>query len=190
MRRGLASMERRGRLASVLVLLWLQGCAGQGFYQAPVGVGARVEILRELAVPAGLARVYLQGGRALSQRSAVDQYTPFCYLRMRAPAHGVRRIAPGSYRIERVELREQEVRHLLPLRLAGLALAGLDGPMVIAWESHFWLQGDAPDGPHKLVCSGSFAPPAEAAPIRLSGLRRALGGLVRVTPAPGSPSGR
>ena len=171
-----------------VLLLGLSACqsVGGGYYDNPVAVGTELELLRALRVPPGLARIYLQGGET-TDYAGLDQYRPFCYFLMRNPAPTAREIAPAVFRVRAVELREQDVRLPVPLRLAHRAGLGVgsDGPGVIAFETHMLLDGAPPQGPERLVCSGAFAPPLEAAPIRLDEMREVLGERVRVR-VPGS----
>jgi len=175
----------------VLVLLWLTACQSvsmnpRGFFSEPVGVGTELELDRPLRVPAGLARVYLQGGE-LRAYGNVDQYRPFCYFLMRAPSPVAREILPATFIIHSVELLEQDVRRATPLRFASLGFLGSgDGPGVIAFETHMHLAVTGTADPEWLVCSGAFAPPSEAAPIRLAEMRQALGSWVAIR-VPGSP---
>ena len=161
------------------------GSGKAGYFSNPVGVGTELEVAEPLQVPAGLARVYLQGGEVV-RYADIDQYQPFCYFLMRQTSPVARDIRPAVFYVSSVELREQDVRLATPLRIVHLgALGGTDGPGVIAFETHMVLDiGDQAD-PERLVCSGAFAPPAEATPIRLAEMRLALGKKVTVR-APGS----
>jgi len=175
----------------VLLALELAACQStgmntKGYFDNPVSVGTELELVGSLTIPAGLARVYLQGGEVRGY-SNVDQYQPFCYFLMREPSPVARDIPSATFTIRSVELLEQDVRLATPLRVAYLgAFGNSDGPGVIAFETHMWLDVANRSAPERLVCSGAFAPPSEAAPIRLAEMRQALGAWVIVR-VPGSP---
>ncbi len=183
-------MKMRMLVVGVLILLGLSACQSMGtkaagYFSNPVSAGTELELTRELRVPAGLARVYLQGGEARDY-GKLDQYQPFCYFLMNAPAPTARNIRPTVFTVRSVGLLEQDVRRAMPVRLAFLGIASAsDDPGVIAFETHMLLDGGAAQGPEWLVCSGAFAPPAEAEPIRLPEMRQALGAWV-VVRVPGS----
>ena len=177
----------------VLAALGLTACQSvgineKGFFSEPVSVGTELELPRSLRVPAGLARVYLQDGE-LRGYGKINQYRPFCYFLMREPSPVARDIQPATLVIRSVELLEQDVRLTVPLRVASLNVLGSgDGPGVIAFETHMHLVVAGTAEPEWLVCSGAFAPPSEAAPIRLAEMRLALGTrvIVRVPGLPGA----
>jgi hypothetical protein len=165
----------------------MTGCQGHGptsgYWSNPLGPGAAIEVKQEIRIPAGLARVYVQYGQTLGY-AAMDQYAPYCYFLMRQPLPTVQTIRPGVLRVESVSLNETEVRRTLPSRLAALTLfAGGDGRGVVAMESYMRLAAAEQPGVYALVCSGGFAAPAEAEPMRLHELREALGPLAAVRPA-------
>ncbi len=172
-----------------LVLLGLSACQSTGvttgYFSNPVSEGTELEIIKPLRVPAGQARVYLQADEVL-RYSEIDQYKPFCFFLMRDPAPLARDIQPGVYPVRSVILREQDVRIEAPVQLVHAGLfGGSDGPGVIAFETHMLLGVKGQMKPERLVCSGAFASPSEAAPIRLAQMRQALGTWV-VVRVPGS----
>jgi hypothetical protein len=175
----------------VLVSLGLVACQSAGtnttgYFSNPVGAGTELQLVKSLRVPAGLARVYLQGGE-VRRYGTIDQYQPFCYFLMREPSPVARDIQPATFGVRSVVLFEQDVRLATPLRVAQRGVIGFsDGPGVIAFETHMRLDVPEKADPGRLVCSGAFAPPVEAAPIRLAEMRLALGSWV-VVRVPGSP---
>jgi len=176
-------------MLGVLVGFGLSACQSTGvktgFYSNPVSEGTELELVEALQVPAGLARVYLQSGEK-QRYGQIDQYRPFCFFLMRDPAPLARDIQPAVFVIRSVNLREQDVRIAMPVRLAYAGLfGGSDGPGVIAYETHMLLNAAGQGSPERLVCSGAFASPDTAAPIRLAQMRQALGSRV-VVRVPGS----
>jgi len=169
----------------LLVALGLAACQSAGLqagrFGNPVSAGTELELVEPLPVPAGLARVYLQAGE-VRRYGDIDQYQPFCYFLMDAPAPLARTIQPARFTVRSVVLREQDVRLQRPVRVAGWggAVGISDGLGVIAFETHMLLDAPDPAAPGRLVCSGAFAPPFEAEPIRLAEMRLALGARVIV----------
>ncbi len=172
-------------LSTGVVACQSPGSGKTGYYSNPVGVGTELEVVELLHVSAGRARVYLQGGEVNSYEH-IDQYQPFCYFLMRGLSPVARDIQPAIFRVRSVELREQDVRLATPVRMAHRGVFGSgDGPGVIAFETHMLLDDAGQADPGRLVCSGAFAPPMEAEPIRLAEMRQALGNKVLLR-APGS----
>ena len=173
-------------VAGLLMSLGLIACqsvktGAVAYFDNPVSVGAELELVEPLHVPAGLARVYLQGGE-IHRYAGIDQYQPFCYFLMHAPSPLGREIRPAIFSVLSIDLREQDVRLATPLRVAhnGVLASSSDGPGVIAFETRLLLNASKRSDPEWLVCSGAFAAPSEAAPIRLAEMRLALGSRVIV----------
>jgi hypothetical protein len=179
--------------ACITVLLWtVYGCQAygptEGYWSNPLGPGAEIEVKQHIRIPAGLARIYVQYGKPLGY-GAMNQYAPFCYFLMREPLPVVQTIRPGRLRVESVSLNETEVNRVVPARMAALAVsAGGDGRGVIAMQSYMRVRAEGQPDVYALVCSGAFAAPAEAKPIRLNELRQALGPLADVRVAAASPA--
>lgn len=156
-----------------------------GYYDPPLAAGSELEIRQAIVVPAGYARVYLQAGRTMTY-AATDQYAPFCFLLMRQPLPVAQTIAPGTFLVEKVYLLETDVSRELPLSVATNGFLAHDGRRgLLAFQVHVKLFAAAQPDVDALVCSGAFAAPAEAEPIRLPELQRVLGafGVLRATPS-------
>jgi len=166
-------------LSSLLLLAACQGTPSRtGFYDSPLLPGDEVEILRDLVVPAGLARVYLQQGKTTGY-GGTNQYEPYCYFLLRDPLPAEQRIVPGVLVVKKVWLDQTTVSLDLPSRLASVLSFGWGDRSPIAWQFHIELS--AADRPRlTLVASGAFDGPATAAPIRLAELREALGSYAEV----------
>jgi hypothetical protein len=144
-------------------------------HPGPLAPGAAIVLKRELQVPPGLARVYLQYGRAV-RYEFVDQYAPFCYFRMRAPLPVVQTVAPGVLRVDSVTSEETEVRKSLPVRTAARTVLASDaGRGPIAYRSHMRLSAPGQPDIQSLVCSGAFDTPFEAEPISFPELLQVFG---------------
>ncbi len=181
-------MARSLQYGGMLVLLLVTACQDMGprtgFYASPLGPGDEVRLLRELTVPAGDARVYLQRG-AIRTYGGTDQYAPFCYFLLRDPSPTERQVPPGSFDVEAVRLEQTDVSLQTPVRVAANLGVSAVGVLMAAWQFHIRLSAAGrPD--MTLVCSGAFDTPARMAPIGLSQMRQALGdyAAIRVAPRP------
>ena len=157
-----------------------------GFYSSPLQPGDQVEVLKDIPVPAGEARVYLQQGK-LTSYGGTNQYARFCYFRLRDPLPAEQHVKPGMFTVDSVWLDETTVGLERPIRVASALLVFAEGWSTMAYQFHMPLASDDQSGV-KLVCSGAFDNPAVAAPIRLPEVREALGdyAIVRVpATAPG-----
>ena len=164
-------------------LLCFAGCQAyqptRGYYGNPLGPGAEIRVIRDISVPAGMARVYLQYGEPRAY-VATDQYSPFCYFVMRQPLPVVQIIRPGVFTVESVSQIETEVRRVLPLMLVSrTAFLGADvGP--IALQSHMIVAAEEQPDVRAIVCSGAFDAPLRAQPIRLDEMRAVLRGVAEI----------
>ena len=183
---------------SVLAVLWLVmlaggGCestgSGGGFWSSPVKLGDEIEIKKDIPIPAGLARVYLQHGK-ITGYGGTNQYEPFCYFVMREPLPVRQTIRPGILRVEHVWLNETDVRLHAPVRLAALASVIGGNRMPIAHQFHIRLESAEQPDVRLLVCSGAFDMPIAAKPIRLPEMREALGTYAEVRVLSAVPTGQ
>lgn len=172
---------RYSKVWLVCVLAALTACQSsgsrKGFYSSPLQPGDQVEVRRDITVPAGKARVYLQQGQ-LTSYGGVNQYAPFCYFLLRDPLPDAQVIKPGVFEVDSVWLDQTSVSLELPVHVAGvgIGIGGVIGGdrMPIAYQFHIRLKSTE-QANATLVCSGAFEEPVTAAPIRLNELREALG---------------
>ena len=158
-----------------------------GFYSSPLQPGDEIEVLKEIPIPVGQARVYLQHG-GLTSYGGYNQYVPFCYFRLRNPLPVEQQVRPGVFIVQTVWLDETSVGLERPTRVASALLGFGNGWSTMAYQFHITLISDEQPGV-KLVCSGAFDSPAAAVPIRLPEVREALGGYV-VVRVQENPTGR
>ncbi len=164
-------------------VLLLAGCQGAGsrtgYYSSPLQPGDEVVILKTLTIPAGMARIYLQGGKTGSYGGS-NQYEPFCYFLVKDPLPAEQQINPGTFVVHSVWLDETTVSVEYPVRLAATFSIGTGGGRSpIAYQFHIALKS-ADQQDVTLVCSGAFDMPISAAPIRLPEVRQALGDYAEV----------
>ncbi len=161
-----------------------------GFYGSSLEPGAKIEVRQELQVPPGLARIYLQYGQTM-QYTAVDQYQPFCYFLMRQPLPVVQLIHPGVFLITAVLVDDVDVRLSLPVKVAGeLSYASSTGRGPLAWQTFMELVAADQPEVKTLVCSGAYASPALAEPVRLDEIDRVFGDLATVRVQATRPAGQ
>jgi len=166
----------------VLLVGWLLACqqpgGRQSFFDSPLQPGDEVRIRRVLTVPAGLARIYLQGGRTMGY-AATNQYAPFCSLLVREPLPVEQHIEPGDFVVASVWLDETTVARERARKVAALQLAGGGDWTPIAYQFHIRLRADN-QTPLLMVCSGAFDDAVSARPIRLQEMREVLGGFAEL----------
>lgn len=174
------------RLCGCLVFAVLVGCQSTdprgGFYSSPLQPGDQVEVLKDIPVPAGLARVYLQRGE-LTSYGGSNQYVPFCYFRLPDPLPIEQHVEPGVFVVHSVWLDETSVGFERPVRVASALLGFGEGWSTMAYQFHISLVSEK-QPKVLLVCSGAFDSPAVATPIRLPEVREALGDYVKVRVMP------
>ena len=131
-------------------------------------------------MPAGRARVFLQGGAPVR---GFDQYRPHCALEIRSVQHDGFEVAPGIFRITRVQHSLQQVVDLGGRDWAWVSIGfGLPGFGSSSFHEgyHLWL--DAPERPQvmRLSCYGTYDRPPDLRPPTLTEIREALGGLAEI----------
>jgi len=183
-------LRRVQGVAAVGVLLLVAACHAydptRGYYGHALGPGAELQIKTEIQIPAGLARVYLQYGKTMGY-AEMNQYAPFCYFLMRQPLPVGQTILPGLLRVDSVSLNETDVGRALPSTVAAVGVfAESDGRGVIALQSYMRVTAEGQPDVYALVCSGAFAAPMEAKPVRLHELKQLFGGLVEIRAQKGS----
>jgi hypothetical protein len=170
-------------LGSVLILSACQkslgvreSAAGADFVQLQ---GAELVLHSPLLVPAGNARVYVQGGRA---GAGFDQYKPHCAFEIQRVDHSGFTIKPDTFRITLVQGSLQSVVMLEPIKVAGLHLAALYDRGGSAYHEgyHFWLASERQPEVRRMTCYGTYAEPPDLQPPTLQEIRGALGGIAEL----------
>ncbi len=144
-------------------------------------VGTRIELLQDIQIRAGRARVHLQEGRA---GYGFDQYAPSCTVEIdqfdQQQAHTV---PAGSYRVVRVQPMWEEVVQAGHVLLAGPwgPLSRLDsGPSMIYRGYHFWVDPGRHPNLRRFTCRGALDDPPYAYPPSINQILRIFGGMARV----------
>jgi hypothetical protein len=159
--------------------------AGQGFVQL---AGSKLQLKQPLLVPAGRARVFIQGGGAADAPSRVlsggfDHYRPHCAFEIERVDHSGWTIEPDTFTITLVQGSLVQVVSAEPIRLAGMRLVGgMDSPGSSAYHQgyHFWLDSERQPQVRRMTCYGVFAEPYELYPPTLQEIREALGAIAEI----------
>lgn len=169
----------RIRTLLVLVAAVLAGCATPMLdatlpgYRLPVGTA--VVLQRELAVPTGHARVFLQQGRVV-EKHRLDIYRPHCNFEQRAVSDGTAVIVADRFTVTAVSVGEDFVVQRRAYVYAALRLAGDDdSPGQVNRYLHHRLASDRQPEVMRLTCHGGFDLPGLAQLPSLVDMRAALG---------------
>jgi hypothetical protein len=167
----------------------MAGCQTSALVQQDAGSAyialqqAEVVLERDIRVPAGQARVFVQGGEAISKgglSGTFDSYRPHCAFEIGSVDHDGYLIRAGVFRITRVE------SSIVPVVSAA--------PVVVAWSGgfvgggsqayydgyHFWLTSDADPSVRRMTCYGVYAEPYDLYPPTLGEINAALGNVARL----------
>lgn len=156
-----------------------------------VAVGSSFVLHEILTVPAGHARVFLQGGEVVG-KTKLNRYRPHCNVEVRTVSDGSLRIEPDTFLVTRVEVDEEEVvSRPQPLRYAAMHVGdGVDSISVIALFVRHWLTSERQPEVMSLTCHGAFDTPFYATPPSIAEIRQVLGETVTLNLAVGSLVGR
>ncbi len=163
----------------VLSILFLAGCQ-TGATTDPAYVipsaGSRVQIKRQLTVPGGQTRVFLQRGQVVS-KVKLDRYYPSCNFEVWRLTQEPTVIHPGSFVVSKTGRNIDMVVSLEPLQIAALGWRNYDRDRsMIMHVVHMLLQSAQQQNVYRLTCRGWLADPAEAQQPTMADMREALGG--------------
>jgi len=187
------------KLLSILMLsVWFLGACQKSMpvREAPGGEfrqlqGASLILKEPLEVPSGKARVFVQDGKAVGDRSgllggAFDIYKAHCGFEIQSVSHDGITIQPGTFIVTHVQLSLQPVVMAPPIRLAGLQLAsGIEGRGSTATYHegyHFWLSSETQPEVMRLSCYGIYNNPSTLEPPSLQEIRKVLGPVAQIEP--------
>jgi hypothetical protein len=145
-----------------------------------VPAGSHLIINKPLAIPDGLARVFIQ---ARTTGASANPFRVHCQLQVEDVSRGDLTVRPGDFIVRKVTRTEvHSVARATPVRLAGLDLTGdmLDGSsdIMLGWD--LWL--DSAEQPHvrKLTCGGIRDAPSRAQRPSIAEIRAALEGVAEL----------
>lgn len=165
------------------VILFAKGCAtlvspDPDSPYSRVPEGSELDIRRTIEVPPGRTRVFFQAGR---ETANFDHYVPNCNIEVdRLDYESVQYVAPGVYRIRRVQRHMEEIVTIDYPQVAALGveladLGGDDGGDIMIYDGyHLWLEGADPNL-MRLTCRGVLADPVDARPPSVNQIHAALG---------------
>jgi hypothetical protein len=156
------------------LLLLLTGCAQRyigdersPFYEPPAG--SRLLLKQTLTIPAEMVGVFIQGGRAVSNRE-VDQYYPHCRLEVRERRETAQTVEPDEFVVQRVR-RDIKVVSNPP---AGPLVRVDFGPSFFIYRTHLDLSSARQPQVSTLICQ-HWGDPALDDHLSIRDMRRALG---------------
>mgnify|MGYP001823413423 FL=1 len=152
----------------------------QGFVRLQ---GAALILKRDLTVPAGQARIFVQDGRAVLR--GLDRYLAHCAFEVQRVNHDGFTIRAGTFRIVQVQGSMQQVVSAEPVLLASLQLGariGATGSSIYHQGYHFWLDSEQQPEVRRMSCYGVYAGPPNLEPPSLREIGEVLGEIAEIRP--------
>ncbi len=171
-------------LVAALTLLLLIGCRA-GVTSDPAYIipttGSQVRLNRQLTVPGGQTRVFLQRGQVVS-KAKLDRYYPSCNFEVWKLRQTPTIIHPGSFAVTKTRRAINQVVSLEPVQVAGLRWSRYDDDhAMIMHVVHMWLQSAKQPNVYKLTCRSWLDIPADAKQPNVKDMREALGSYATIT---------
>jgi hypothetical protein len=180
-------VSMRALIVVILVAGTLGGCKksayvrvspDEGFTQLQ---GAELVVKRDLLVPPGQARVFVQGGRATA--GGFDRYLAHCAFEVQRVSLDGFTINVGTFRVIQVQGSMQQVVMARPLLLASrqmLSAIGGTGGSTYHQGYHFWLASETQPEVRRMSCYGVYAEPPELEPPSLQEIAQVLGDVAEI----------
>ena len=152
----------------------------QGFIQLQ---GAELILKRDLTVPAGQARIFVQDGRTVLR--GLDRYLAHCAFEVQRVNHDGFTIRAGTFRVVQVQGSMQQVVLAERLLLASLQLGagiGAAGSNIYHQGYHFWLASEQQPEVRRMSCYGVYADPPNLEPPSLQEIEAVLGDIAEIRP--------
>jgi hypothetical protein len=143
---------------------------------------ATVALKREIRVPAGRARVYLQndkagvGDRVIS--GGFNSYKPHCAFEISRIDHDGFAIRAETFVVTRIQQTMVQVVSGAPIMLA--SLASWNGSQSYFSGYHFWLTSETQPDVTRMTCYGVYAELYELDPPTLKEINAALGAVAEL----------
>ena len=163
---------------AVLAGAFLAGCTtptarqdqSSPFYAVPVGT--TVELHRELSIPPGATRAWIQHGKVVR---GINSYEPNCNIEVTIrDEERTQVVAPGVFRVRRTQSYfEWVVQAAEPIRVASSQDDG--GNSMVYQGYHLWLENPEQPNVRRLSCRGVFDDLGQANPPSIDEIRAALG---------------
>lgn len=146
-----------------------------------IPVDSVIVLEKPLTIPAGHARVFLQGGK-VKAKSKINRYHPHCNFETRQLSDGTLTIEPDRFIVTQLVGDETEIVHQQgPLRYAALRRVG--GEAFVSQTSRFiehYLDSEKQPGVMRMTCHGGFGEPWLVKYPSVAEIRKALGEYVRL----------
>ncbi len=165
-------------LLHVAIALLLTGCKTAAridpAYIIPTD-GSMVKINKQLVVPGGQTRVFLQRGRVVP-KAKFDRYYPSCNFEVWRLSQEATVIHSGSFVVSQVNRGTDLIVSLEPIRIAAVGWHPYDDDhAMIMHVVHMRLQSATQPNVYRLTCRGWLAIPADAEKPTIDDMREALG---------------
>ncbi|MEJ2529688.1 MAG: hypothetical protein P8Z39_06330 [Gammaproteobacteria bacterium] len=180
----MSGLKMYRHLVTVLTLLLLAGCRA-GVTSDPAYIipttGSTVRINKQLVVPGGQTRVFIQRGQVVT-KAKLDRYHPSCNFEVWKLRQRPTSIHPGNFAVTKVRRAINQVVSLEPVQVAGLRWTRYDDDhAMIMHVVNMWLQSAQQPNVYKLTCRSWLATPADAKQPNVADMREALGNYATIT---------
>jgi hypothetical protein len=174
-------------LAIVLSVFLLNGCRTGAFSESVHTIptaGSVIKLNRQLTVPGGHTRVFLQRGRVVA-KAKFDRYHPSCNFEVWKLSQEPTIIQPDSFLVTKAGRDINQVVSLDTLKVAALRWHRHDDDHAMIMHTvHMLLQSAMQPNVYRLTCRGWLAAPVEAEKPTVTDMREALGGLATIQLTP------
>jgi hypothetical protein len=144
--------------------------------------GASVVLKRDIRIPAGKARVYVQNDKAgvgeQTSAGGFDSYKPHCAFEVSRVDHAGFEVKAETFAVTRIQQTVVWVVSGAPVIVAAFGLWG--GSQAYYSGYHFWLASDTQPEVRRMTCYGVYAEPYELYPPTLKEINAALGAVAEL----------
>jgi hypothetical protein len=170
-------------LAIALTVVLIAGCQA-GFsanhaYLVPSS-GSIVKLHKQLVVPAGHTRVFLQHGQVVA-KAKFDRYYPSCNFEVWKLTKEPTVIHPGEFIVTKAT---QDINHVVSLeyqKVAALRWHNQESDRAMIMHAmHMRLQSAKQPNLYRLTCRGWLADPSDAVKPTITDMREALGNFASI----------
>ena len=180
----MGGLKMNRRVVIALTVLLVVGCHA-GVTSDPAYIipttGSTVRINKQLVVPGGQTRVFIQRGQVVT-KAKLDRYHPSCNFEVWTLRQVPTVIHPGSFAVSKVRRAINQVVSLEPVQVAGLRWTRYDDDhAMIMHVVNMWLQSARQPNVYKLTCRSWLDIPADAKQPNIVDMREALGNYATIT---------
>lgn len=173
------------RYLVILLAVFLLGGCRLGAISDPAhtvpDTGSQVKINRELVIPDGHTRVFLQRGRVVA-KAKFDRYYPSCNFEVWKLSQEPTAIQPGTFVVSKAGRDINQVVSMDSMKLAALGWRRHhDDHAMIMHTVHMYLQSATQPNVYRMSCRGWLAVPADAEKPTIADMREALGNYASIS---------